>query len=180
MSLIQENVSLVNLTTSSLTGGSIVTPQLVSSGTISAVDINSTGDATLNDVTISGEVTGITSTSSQFAIGTFSLPASTTGNLSVTGVGFQPKLIHVIFQHPNNSSRSIFGYGFYDGTNQFASFHDTVESSNSTADIIFWVDDNGDINHVANAISMDADGFTINVTRNAIGSSLNYSYVAFA
>lgn len=176
MSISEDTVVADSVTTTTFTGGSFDTPQFTSSGTVSAVNVDSTGTATLNNATISGTVTGVPQVASDFLIGSFNFGTST-GPFSITGVGFQPRLIQIVLQHPNNSSRSIFGYGFYDGTTQFASFTDTTETSNSTTNIIRWVDTLSVTVHEATATSLDADGFTLNVTTSL--ASIPYAFIAF-
>ena len=89
---------------------------------------------------------------------------SSTGNQSVTGVGFKPKL--VTMRASNTNTLCI---GSMDGTNDYSTVQ-WFDSSNALAGIqtnsyaINLKDTGGTNTFVANFSSFDNDGFTLNVT----------------
>lgn len=99
--------------------------------------------------------------------GQFTMPGST-GNQSVTGLGFQPKFIFFFYQiaTANNSYgsvlKSIGGIGFTDGTNQ-ASLGGAFGASRTTQQPFTTKCIHGsNAGSAASIVSMDSDGFTVN------------------
>ncbi|MBZ0165497.1 MAG: hypothetical protein K8I00_01730, partial [Candidatus Omnitrophica bacterium] len=131
--------------------------------------------------------------------GRFTL-TSGTGNLSVTGVGFQPSA-YILFLTKNDTddtnsaegtgNGSMLSIGMTDGTRQFC-MASGVEDNQGTADVgrrgftdevvcnIDVGDENQSVRGEANHVSFDADGFTINrgVTFSEPASVL-VEYIAF-
>ena len=111
-----------------------------------------------------------------------------TGNQSVSGLGFQPKLV-ILQSTPDTANivtaiaNSHWSYGAFDGTNK------TVQASNdrngiSTSDnrkyaditnTIYVADPPGTMtpDYIATGVSLDADGFTINITN---APPINYRF----
>lgn len=94
-----------------------------------------------------------------------------TGNKAITGVGFTPKLVRFTVIVTNSSGASIMGFG---AMTPSAQFYKTIGTDGtvtnrvaSTTDCIGWV--TGTTNTTTPSlkcqyVSMDADGFTINVS----------------
>ncbi len=115
---------------------------------------------------------------------------SSTGNESVTGLGFQPKaLIFFGFARQEGSGGADFisCVGFTDGTSQFVKRAWRDDSSSATAGIwgtnsqtdacIFLYTNNaGPIVLEGAYVSFDADGFTLNWS--TTDSSIHYHYIA--
>jgi hypothetical protein len=119
-------------------------------------------------------------------VGSFSLNGST-GNQAITGVGFQPKV--VLFLNSNNATG-----GYQDGASQMigmatsssargvhSSFDEDaqatmdVQRSGSTSLCIQRIDDAGANVQAADFVSMDSDGFTINVsTTDGVQPTIGY------
>lgn len=125
---------------------------------------------------------GPASRSGGFKTGTFS--KGTTGNIAVTGVGFQPKFVEFFFQ-PTSATGSIFSMtGAADGTSQNC----TGVSGATTPTMARWSSTSACINvrnaagtsiSVATLVSFDAGGFTLNFSTADSGAS-DYSYRAYA
>ena len=104
----------------------------------------------------------------QTKIGSFACP-TTTGNYSVTGIGFKPKLVEFwVTKNEVDNLRLGIGRMDYSGLQHaIAIFGHLTYShrSNSRTDACLWIQaSNGAIHLLANYKSMDDDGFTINVT----------------
>jgi len=121
-----------------------------------------------------------------FFIGT--IPGATfgsTGNKSITGVGFTPKLVRfTIAVTGSNISIVGIGWGAMTTTSQYyVAFGATGASATygrigATTGCIAWISTSTSTpSMVASYVSMDADGFTINVTTAA--SNFDVSYEAY-
>lgn len=117
--------------------------------------------------------------------GTFSF-AGANGNIAVTGVGFKPKLI-LFFStmdsdHQSNAVAN-FVIGFTDGATSRAQGFRAQEggdiSGSVSSGIGFVASSNGAQTNNLSIVSLDSDGFTVNVT-NSSGSTATIGYVAFA
>jgi hypothetical protein len=106
-------------------------------------------------------------------VGSFVQPGST-GNQSVTGVGFQPKALIFFFNYlPTDGSTSSYrqGWGLATSSSNRAAISslssDNFATSNGTryhtdAACIVFTDGSGSPNVVADLVTMDSDGFTVN------------------
>ena len=119
-----------------------------------------------------------------FKIGTIAAASvlNTTGNKAITGVGFTPKLVRfTIMTGGASTTNSIVGSGAMTSSNQYlvTSFASTTASRrlSSTTNCIAWTDATTS-QLVAAYVSMDADGFTINVS--VASSSFDVAYEAYA
>lgn len=111
---------------------------------------------------------------------------STTGNKSVTGLGFKPRLVRFTVQMVSSTSSAAFGMGAMTDTSQFWTAS-TVNTSSSPANVR-----NGDSTHcfgwlssgsttpslLASYVSMNPDGFTVNVS--SASNSFDVWYEAIA
>lgn len=114
--------------------------------------------------------------------------ATTTGNYSVTGVGFQPDALLVFCSSvnaaANQASDTIFSMGFTDGTNQAViAFQDDNGTASSETDgysysgeLIAASSSANTINIREALVSFDSDGFTMNHIEGT--SSYVYHYIA--
>lgn len=115
--------------------------------------------------------------SGKVKVGTFT-GRTTTGATAVTGVGFRPRLIQISLLHPNNTSRAITGYGYYDGTSVWCCYVDTSDVRSSTSNIIEWYSNTSSAQQIASPTSLDSDGFTVNFTT-VNGTAYTYGYIAY-
>ena len=108
----------------------------------------------------------------------------TTGNKAVTGVGFTPKIIFFNMKIPSYSTTSaLFANGMMTTADQYytagaagASFRRIGSSSKCLG----WINvGSGAADMEAGYVSMDSDGFTINVST-ATTSAFDWSWVAMA
>jgi hypothetical protein len=125
----------------------------------------------------------VSTSDTQYKIGVIpSSTFSTTGNKSITGIGFTPKLVR--FTVLPSSSTTIMNTGFGamdDSGNQYAvgiSTTSTGRSRNSLTIRCIYIVDSGATSPAtaASYVSMDADGFTINV--NNAGNIFDIAYEA--
>lgn len=106
-------------------------------------------------------------------IGTFQTIVATTGSLSITGIWFTPSMVRVYTgvnstsDSSATSSSSVFGTSFD---------HIFVAWYNHTN--ILNIRDSGVAVIIANFISMDTDGFTINVTTNTTATK-THNFIAY-
>lgn len=136
-----------------------------------------------------------------YYVGSFTLNTGT-GNQSITGVGFTPKVVMVShcrsIAFGYSTSLSSFGYGFSVGTSagQTVCTHyqcglgspATPRTRYDDTKILTSVGTTGTLTEAASMVSLDSDGFTINVTTAGsalvvwyvcIGGSLNANIMAF-
>jgi hypothetical protein len=106
----------------------------------------------------------------------FVIPTSTDSSYSITGVGFEPKL--VIF-HPSwanveytGVNQSLYGWGAIDGTNQWYIGHGVAPNQASTqvaytrhTGRCIVITTQSGTNAEASFVSMDSDGFTLNFSK---------------
>jgi hypothetical protein len=120
---------------------------------------------------------------SRFKVGSFSVPGST-GNHSVTGLGFKPGLVVITGGWIAITNTNLASHGAMDGSgNQWAqsnwsdvgNIHGTHRD---TAACMLLCIPAGTVVVRAEYVSMDADGFTINFT--AVNPSSRVSWVAYA
>lgn len=119
--------------------------------------------------------------------GTFVAPTAN-GNYSVTGLGFQPKAIVFFLQFDFSSDSeltdSCYGYGFAVSSTERAACGYVGRNNFSPSDIATVYNNSGCLHLVrtngldllaADFVSMDTDGFTINVTAaDATGTKIGY------
>jgi len=127
----------------------------------------------------------------EYSVGYFSKSTST-GNDSITGVGFQPE--GVLFANVGGSAftfttddHSYYGFGATDGTNEKATWiydEDNVSTTNAGAisksdkSIVIAPNNSRTIASEADIVSLDSDGFTINWSSNDGDADLVF-YFAF-
>jgi len=91
-----------------------------------------------------------------------------TGNKAITGVGFTPKLVRftILANSTFNTTSTITGDGAMDGTTQFVTMNynngTTTTKQSSQSNAIGFIT-TSDALLLASYVSMDSDGFTINV-----------------
>jgi hypothetical protein len=107
---------------------------------------------------------------------------STTGNKTITGVGFTPKLVRFQLMPTNSTSQSDFGAGAMTATSQYGSaisYDGTSRSrtSSTTSVLLKIITGSGAAQLAFTYVSMNADGFTINVTA---ALSFDVAYEAYA
>jgi hypothetical protein len=127
-------------------------------------------------------------------VSTFYAPGATTGNQSVTGVGFRPKAV-IFFWASRNSpgfaSSAAVGYGFATGAGSERAVNylsdDNLAPNANNASRWQWTNRcvvvtntsaSGATYHEATFVSMDADGFTLNWTKASIASAWIIHYMA--
>jgi hypothetical protein len=112
---------------------------------------------------------------------TGTLSPSTTGNFSITGVGFRPKLLVLITRVPSNAAIASGGWGVTDGTTQYATFLRTASGSfgqlSYTDRIAVHMTSASATDVEISYVSFDADGFTLNA--NVRSASRDFTWVAF-
>lgn len=119
-----------------------------------------------------------------FAIGTVSTGVlGSTGNSAITGLGFQPKLVRFTSLMPAGTVSGQLSVGAMTASAQFlAAVGDSsaTSSRNSRTDACIGYLGAGlsTWNLVASYVSMDSDGFTINVS--TASSSLPFAFEAYA
>lgn len=104
------------------------------------------------------------------------------GNKTVTGVGFEPKLVRFTLMPTHSNAAGNFGTGAMTPTDQFASTMassgtNSARSSSSTASF-FYVSSSGATVLRFEYVSMNNDGFTINVINP--NGDFRVSYEAYA
>lgn len=109
---------------------------------------------------------------------------SSTGNKSVTGVGFTPKFVMFFVMPSAATSASTNAYGAMTTTVQFNTWAssnsagNTSARNNSTTACVGWgTSSASSYNMSASYVSMDADGFTINV--GTADGTFAVQYIAF-
>lgn len=108
---------------------------------------------------------------------------SSTGNKAITGLGFTPKLVRFTPMYSTTTGFVVQGYGSMTSTDQYSLYTTYVVSSSaarySTTSFCITVCSSGTNTVVQQAayVSMDADGFTINVT--TAGAVFNIQYEAY-
>ncbi len=113
----------------------------------------------------------------EVALGTFTCPGAT-GNYSVTGLGFEPRLVEFKI---GKSSTDYGGHGWMDYNGNQASFAIDIDGANKIAcDNAKTVQATnfGVINYVVGAyVSMDVDGFTINFIAVDVGYTIYWKAI---
>ena len=100
-----------------------------------------------------------------FKVGTFTAPTAA-GNLSVTGLGFKPKLIRFTLLYTSNETVAVGGFGATDGAQQFGVGLTASETPASAMDAdtshcLIATASSGAIFNSATLASFDPDGFTL-------------------
>lgn len=107
------------------------------------------------------------------------IPASTfnsTGNKSITGVGFKPSLVKFTLLYPLGTGITSSATGFMDQSgNQYHTYM-TASSRGSGSNACFVSVSNGTTTAtlLAKYVSMDSDGFTLNVSTNSVTVDVLY------
>ena len=136
------------------------------------------------DGTLKDDVVTPAKRSGGYKIGT--IPGSTfstTGNKTITGVGFTPKLVRFTVVPTTSNTTNITGVGAMDEDgNQFAVLGFMTSSAAArrgfTASCIGFMDTSTTTGMAAVYVSMNADGFTINCT--TANGTFDIAYEAFA
>lgn len=128
----------------------------------------------------------------QRKVGTFTIPQGTTGNQSVTLVGFQPELVEV-FSVLANSASQDHGHFFYgaavSATKRWCystTSQDNVGDSDAhrgftnTAFMRRGAQNGGAVVFEADFVSMDTDGFTYNISDDEPSAGVVVTYIAYA
>jgi len=123
------------------------------------------GDLATKDTTSPSDRTG------GFYVGTISgTTVGTTGNKAITGVGFQPKLVRFTVNIGSATSGMNIGDGFMTSSAQFARAIGTNGTNfnryHNTSNCFGWITGNSSTTTpslLASYVSMDSDGFTVNV-----------------
>jgi hypothetical protein len=149
-------------------------------------NILGTNDASFNDGTgiATGAITPV-KRSGGFVAGQISAATfSSTGNKSVTGVGFTPKFVMFFVMPSAATNASTNAYGAMTTTIQFNTWAssnsagNTSSRNNSTTACVGWgTSSASSYNMAASYVSMDADGFTINV--GTADGTFAVQYIAF-
>lgn len=104
-----------------------------------------------------------------------------TGNKTITGLGFTPKLVRFTVIPTTNTTTALMGFGAMTTSTQFYSTMAAASAAQrrngSTSACIGWTDTTTTLLE-ASYVSMDSDGFTINVT--TAGSNFPVAYEAYA
>lgn len=121
-------------------------------------------------------------------VGSFALPTAT-GNLGVTGVGFQPVAILFFCTWASTSNQLAQGLGMCDENgNEFsccwtndngASNANTARIGSASHCVTLRDDTDSAIDKQAALVSMDSDGFTLNFTTADATAGLTCRYIAF-
>ncbi len=154
-------------------------------GTLKANSVTSTALADSNVTTpkiADGAVTP-EKRSGGFNVGVISAAVlGTTGDKAITGVGFKPKLVRFTVMGTASTAAIITGVGAMTSTSQFyaASIYSGVYGRNSsTSACIGWVTGGSSTPYLlASYVSMDDDGFTINV--GTANNAFSVAYEAYA
>lgn len=105
-----------------------------------------------------------------------------TGNKAVTGLGFKPKLVRFTVLPTASTAAILIGFGAMTETDQFyvtGISSGTFGRNSSTSACIAWVNGGSSTPQLlAGYVSMDSDGFTINVTSSS--STFPVAYEAYA
>ena len=106
-----------------------------------------------------------------------------TGNKAITGVGFTPKLVRFTIRVSGTSSSAfILSFGAMTATSQFytsgAGDGTNAFRAGLISACIGWSTAGGTLSLLASYVSMDADGFTINVS--TAGTTFAVAYEAYA
>jgi hypothetical protein len=126
---------------------------------------------------------GVADRSGGFFIGQIAgATLSTTGNKAITGVGFTPKAVLFSIGYSSSTSVSMSGSGSMTAAGQFynASASDTAGTTvfsrtSSTAACFGWISAGSSTPLLlASYVSMDADGFTVNVSTGSASFPVNY------
>lgn len=115
-----------------------------------------------------------------YFIGTFTLSA--TGNLVITGVGFTPKMVEFFFRPASSATTATMGRGVMTTLSQYATWagsnEDPSSARNSYTDACFAVGSATSATETTKAsyVSMDSDGFTVNVSA---FTAIAWTYIAY-
>lgn len=147
-----------------------------------AVQIQATGGDTNIGVTLVPKGTGKPSGFANFYAGTFTI--SGTGNKAVTGVGFTPKLVVFDWVAGSSATADNNTSGWMTSTAQFAKWSSSNSGANTSArnaytDSCFANGSSASstASERASYVSMDSDGFTVNVSTSASGT---WAFIAYA
>jgi hypothetical protein len=148
-------------------------------GTLGAntVDSDQYVDGSIDTVHVADSAITAAKRSGGFYIGQISSATlSTTGNKAVTGVGFTPKLVRFALASTSTAS-SAAGYGAMTSSAQWYSSHAAAAAGARAAgtDACFMgINTSGTEDLEGAYVSMDADGFTINVVNGSATWAVSY------
>jgi hypothetical protein len=161
-----------------------ITEDTANSGvTIDGLNIKDSKLATNNSV-VTANITDAAVTPAKrtggFAAGQF--PTSGTGNHAITGLGFTPRLVRFFMLVGTATSSHRSGYGVMTSTYQAAACEQgnlsNVARKSTEVACILSTSVTGTTEQVGVYVSMDADGFTVNMTTNSTDS--NWVYEAYS
>lgn len=110
---------------------------------------------------------------------------NSTGNISITGVGFTPKIVEFEVLEASSGTNASYSSGSMSATSQYANTTAlnisgstvTMARNSSTSACIYRVNASNTNTLRAVYVSMDSDGFTINVTT---AGAFDVAYKAYA
>lgn len=142
------------------------------------------GDGTVDTDQLADNAVTPSKRSGGFYIGSISgATLGTTGNKAITGVGFTPKLVRFKVVPSSSATAATEGTGAMTASSQYyaasTSTNTPTSSRNgSTSACIGWLGTGSTPLFLAAYVSMNADGFTINVT--TANSAFDVAYEAYA
>jgi hypothetical protein len=106
---------------------------------------------------------------------------ASTGNKTISGIPFRPKLVRFDILQTNSSGTPGGGSGVADGTNQYVwGFSTGRETSTSHCIIRASAGGGGGVSMRASLVTFTDDGFTINVDVASDANIIGVGYVAYA
>lgn len=165
------------------TGSAVNDITLANAATGNDPTITASGDDTNVGLEFVPKGTGKPKGFTNFYIGTISSSTmNSTGNKAITGVGFTPKMVQFMALPSASGSNATFAFGQMTASAQTTSSM-TIDTSNnkgryssSSNCISYATPGSASATILATYVSMDSDGFTINVSTAA---SIEFAYLAF-
>jgi hypothetical protein len=183
------------LTNKTIVGGSNtisgITEAMLSTSDLTTLDLSTSKHGFTpkapNDSTkfLRGDATWAVPTAGSIKIGTFSRDLSAaTGNQTVTGIGFTPSKVSFFITSAASSTKTFYGHGFMDGTNQFGAFtamNATYNVADSDTSSCIYVSNASGTNNKAAFVSFGSGQFIINWTKaGSPTDTITIMYVAYS